>query len=59
MGNNKRSYSCSKSEIPVDGERFTSGNHLLGSLKGRFMVYRVAGLGPGLPDYRVAGLGLP
>ena len=31
----------------------------LGSLKGRFMVYRVTGLGPGLPDYRVTGLGLP
>ena len=32
---------------------------LLGGVRGRFMVYRVTGLGPGLPDYRVTGLGLP
>ena len=31
----------------------------LGSFKGQFMVYRVTGLGPGLPDYRVTGLRLP
>ena len=31
----------------------------LATLRGRFMGYRVTGLGPGLPDYQVTGLGPP
>ena len=31
----------------------------LATFRGLFMVYRVTGLGPGLPDYRVTGLGPP
>ena len=42
------------------GAKYGKGRALiLASLRGRFMVYRVTGLGPGLPDYRVTGLGLP
>ena len=36
---------------PAPNGRFISG--------GRFMVYWATGLGPGLPDYQVTGLGPP